>query len=829
MLCDTMTEMHMEVVKQDNIETRIEQLLLCQESASSIGATINRERVSDEFSNPVDTTLSVYCEQIIQLAQLDIVMQSDVDLLNDHVKELKSLISNLPRSYEVVFFPYNASMWDSLESVYTAFSKREDCRCYIVPIPYRRFDSANRKWVDCYEGGEFSSGLTLVHYSRYSLQNSKPDFAFIHNPYDDGNVVTRVYEEYFSVNLKKHVGKLVYIPYYVTTGEFTPEHKYLSAYKNVDYIILQSKAIKEEFADTPYYNKVHALGSPKLDTVIKSCEVGGVVPRDWGDALTGKKVLMLNTTIGAFLNSGKYLLNKLKSVFAQSKKFEKLVIIWRPHPLLGATIDSMRPDLRDEYEALVRYFKEEYIGIFDTTPDLNNVIALSDGYIGDDGSSVLNLFGIANKPVFIFNYWDKIYILKSENMRFSLAQLTEVNGEYYATSISYPGVFKVDKSLSSAKYLTSQPENSFSSLYNFSVYHNGNLYLSPLMTDNFYRYNVEKNTQEKMLQIGEPVRCMKVLHYQNKIVYLPQTSGLIVVYDTKKNKWKQQKFAILSTESNGRVYYDDSFGYVAVGSKVYIVSNHTNIVTCFDMESEKQTTYFVGSDSQAYIDITYDGEFFYLAGVYNSEVMRWDIKSNSVDSYAMPSGFVSWVGNDNRILPHVGITSYKDFIFTIPAYSSSIVKINKKTKKAELLFSELFIRPALETERFTQASLLLKKENILILQQPNSGKIIEIDLASETYKESYIMLSEEDFAKIKSECEGSSHGFYRKGNKETFCKRESNLFTFEEFAEDIVAEKLNDIKAMQEKSLSHIAENLDGSCGEKICQFCMTEIENQDS
>ena len=38
---------------------------------------------------------------------------------------------------------------------------------------------------------------------------------YIHNPYDDWNLVTCVHPRYFSANLKKYTDKLVYIPYFV--------------------------------------------------------------------------------------------------------------------------------------------------------------------------------------------------------------------------------------------------------------------------------------------------------------------------------------------------------------------------------------------------------------------------------------------------------------------------------------------------------------------------------------------------------------------------------------------------------------------------------------
>lgn len=43
------------------------------------------------------------------------------------------------------------------------------------------------------------------------------------------------------------------------------------------------------------------------------------------------------------------------------------------------------------------------IGIYDETNDISDTIAISDAYVGSDGSSVINMFGVAGRPCFIFN------------------------------------------------------------------------------------------------------------------------------------------------------------------------------------------------------------------------------------------------------------------------------------------------------------------------------------------------------------------------------------------------------------------------------------------
>jgi len=63
----------------------------------------------------------------------------------------------------------------------------------------------------------------------------------------------------------------------------------------------------------------------------------------------------------------------------------------------------MRQGYKPQYLALKREFVEEGIGILDETTDIEKTIALCDAYIGDSGTSVTSLFGVAGKPLFILN------------------------------------------------------------------------------------------------------------------------------------------------------------------------------------------------------------------------------------------------------------------------------------------------------------------------------------------------------------------------------------------------------------------------------------------
>jgi len=115
----------------------------------------------------------------------------------------------------------------------------------------------------------------------------------------------------------------------------------------------------------------------------------------------GKKIIFYNTSINALLRYNEQMLVKMKDVFRIFKENrEEIALLWRPHPLIKDTIESMRPKLWSEYQQIVQQYQEEGWGIYDDSTDLDRAIALSDAYYGDQ-SSVVQLCQKAGMPVML--------------------------------------------------------------------------------------------------------------------------------------------------------------------------------------------------------------------------------------------------------------------------------------------------------------------------------------------------------------------------------------------------------------------------------------------
>ncbi len=394
-----------------NIEKReaaqaMELLGQCQQGAIELGNLI--ESTEGEGFSTI-TVLEEYCELVWQIyeeiSQGSVLNASGIykNLRKQLIRIENSIRNEIKVRYQMVFLPYKASMWDSLESVWMAADADPDCDAYVIPIPYYDRNPDGSFGIMHYEGRQYPDYVPVMDYQTFDLESQHPDVTFIHNPYDDVNYVTSVPPEFYSGNLKKHSDLLVYIPYYSTAGGMSEAQAQCPAYNNADYIIIQAEKYREFFDPALPKEKFVALGSPKFDRVIRLCKNPPEPPAGWAEKIKGKKVYFYNTSLGGMLGQTDAFLKKMRYVFDIFKGREDVCLLWRPHPLLESTFESMRKGFKPQFDALKREFIREGIGIYDDTPDMEQTIALSDVYIGDSGTSVTSLFGVAGKPLFIMN------------------------------------------------------------------------------------------------------------------------------------------------------------------------------------------------------------------------------------------------------------------------------------------------------------------------------------------------------------------------------------------------------------------------------------------
>ncbi len=422
----------------------------CQESAIAIGTLLEQ---TEGETCPVIPLLERYCEQIYRFHEGLTREQADTEhgadiwpeggeagqdalaagrmykWLQQQLTAIENEIRhNVAVRREVLFLPYKASMWDSLESVWKAADADEACDAYVVPIPYydRRADGSFGTMH--YEGSQYPAYVPVTDWREYDLVERRPDVVFIHNPYDEFNYVTSVEPTYYAKNLKQYTDMLVYIPYFVL-DEISPDNaeavKGMEHFVTVpgvfhaDRVIVQSEDMRRIYINVlvetfgretkaVWEKKILGLGSPKLDRAGSTKKEDLDIPEAWEKILykpdgSRKKVIFYNNSVSALLQYDEKMIGKMKSVFAVFQEYrDTTALLWRPHPLIEATISSMRPGLWEEYRKIRDDFLEAGWGIYDDTADLERAIVLSDAYYGDP-SSVVQLYKKTGKPIMIQN------------------------------------------------------------------------------------------------------------------------------------------------------------------------------------------------------------------------------------------------------------------------------------------------------------------------------------------------------------------------------------------------------------------------------------------
>ena len=176
----------------------------------------------------------------------------------------------------------------------------------------------------------------------------------------------------------------------------SPHFAFLPAVLNADFVIVQSESVRQQYLAAWHsmlkarqvkepeehalfkaiQKKVLPLGSPKFDAVKNADWEDGNLPDNWKRLIrnpdsTRKKIIFYNTSISRMLECtldaddnivGRYL-DKLESVLLFFRQRDDVVLLWRPHPLLARTFVSMRPELYQRYQQIVREYRREGYGI----------------------------------------------------------------------------------------------------------------------------------------------------------------------------------------------------------------------------------------------------------------------------------------------------------------------------------------------------------------------------------------------------------------------------------------------------------------------------------
>ena len=617
-----------------------------QEAIIMIGEELEKE--SNCFEDLVHK-LEEYCEELWQLSE-NVGSGCEKTMLIELEKKISNIeaeIRMIEGTYDVVFMPYKASMWDSMESVWLAAKEDPRCECYVVPLAYCERNEKGGVGKIHYEIELFPKYVPTVSFRNYDIRKRFPDVIYIHNPYDGGNFVTSVDREYYSSELKKYTDCLVYIPYYFRGwGPYSEAHQRFASYNNIDKIIVQGRDKLDGICNYVENDKLLPLGSPKADRVLelntrRDKLLSEVIPEEWRNKIKDKKIFLYNVSISGILQNSSVSIKKMRYIFDYFKARQDVILIWRPHPLLEATYQTMRPELYQEYQELKSEFKKSGNAIYDDTADVGIVTAIADAYVGENTSSMVHYFGIAGKPKFFISWnWSTntksmnrssvipANIILENNKIIFTPQRKDVENIIYEFEISNGKVKKYAENIWDI-----QKEPSWGS-YRVSAKCGNKIIYAAYNAKNSCIYDVESHST-KMLSFKDECGTQafnQILQFNNKVYLKPRMYPALIEIDMDNYavvEYKECIDELLGLNRNANVFPGLA---VVRGNSMYIPASNASKIAIFDMCSGEYTIKNIGEYKWGYQKILYDGESFWLIPWERGSIVRWN-EDNGCDCF----------------------------------------------------------------------------------------------------------------------------------------------------------------------------------------------------
>lgn len=663
-ILNTLRKAHEQILQQfrKNRPADAQQLLGdCQECAQQIGEAIER---SEGMGTQAVSFLEKYCEQLYQMSlcqnrkdQADWKRKMDISLGQVESEVVNSLRTDL---LKVVFMPYKASMWDCLESIWESAAADEDCETFVVPIPYfERNDKGGMEKL-CYEGPLFPDYVPIVPYETFSLETERPDVIYIHNPYDDRNYVTSVHPDYYSANLKKYTDMLVYVPYFFGgQGPMPESHLNLPVYATADRIIVQDEEKAESLTDYVPREKIAVLGSPKVDRLLKLEKkreeiIKTGIPQEWQEKIAGKKVILFNVSITGILQNSEYAMDKIRYVLSCFEQREDVLLWWRPHPLIEATLKSMRPKMYGEYMKIKKGFVHKGYGILDETGDAGIAAVVADAYLGENSSSLVHYFGVLGKAIYFTNWSIMKEIAEEERAGIFFTDCYfERNYAWFVprSELAYQYLCKMDleSGVISLEYeLPGEFDNQKKGSSYFGIAKVGeSVILSPVWSNDIYVYRL--NTKQA---IKIPLRrsdCIpnfsQVVAFQDKVYLTPRNYPAVIELDIETGVMTEYEvpdptFDIKRDEKE----FLFGIGSVVRDDCIYVPCADRRALLIFDMRSKTYSEKTFENIEAGFYSLTAREGEIWAIGNKTSEVICWKKVSDEVKIYNdFPEGYIGGI------------------------------------------------------------------------------------------------------------------------------------------------------------------------------------------
>lgn len=720
---------------------------------------------------------------------------------------IRSEIEKIQPKLEIVFLPYKASMWDSMESIWRTANADNDCDAYVIPIPYYDRNPDHTASRVHYEANLFPEDVPVIDYRHYNLAERHPDVIYIHNPYDGCNYVTSIDADFYSDKLKQYTDLLVYVSYDVVL-ETVGEHMCQTpGAKNADLIIVQSDRVKEVYDKYVPSEKVLALGSPKIDKIIWTQNHKPPMPEEWQKIARGRKLILYNTHLTPLMIDGGSVCKKLRHVFSCFEGRNDVCLLWRPHPLSQATMESMNPRPLQDYLQLVEAFKKSKLGIYDDSADVHRAIALSAAYFGDGASSLAPIFELTGKPMMSHDLYSQ------EETSASFTTYVMDNETIWFPAFLFNGLFKMDILTKQVSFVGKFPgERDQVWMYSKAMKFDDRLFLFPALADSIAEFNTKTkklrthSLENISYQFSEGRSFFSAVLWKEWVYLLPFASHVIVKMHISSGElqWVNDWYELL------RPFVKDEraalfSSVIQRGKYIWCPYWQSNLVVRFDLETMQPTLYRVGKTNNTYYNMSEGGGYFWIVSQNGDLIVRWNPETLETKEYKVPSCYCQG---------RFGLfwTMYQDGIVWIyPAAGDWILKMDAKTGQ----FSEHAQYPSdfnyVPNQKTIMKFGIIQEENKILYAFPiNANQMLQIDTQTGCASGLKLPWPECDPAYFDQYIEEEE--LVEKGEQEVFFQEHAKISSLTGYLDFVSRTSFIKKRTWPERYI----QNVDGKCGERI-------------
>lgn len=661
--------------------------------------------------------LEEYCELVYQSSIIggknDVFKENRQKILSALQKKMERDV--LQKKNEVVFMPYKFCMWDSMESVYQEACSDTEWKAVVLPVPY----TLKREQRKVYEGTLFSTISGYQKYWEYDLKKEMPDVIVIHNPYDQYNTITEIDRQFQSEEIKKYTERLVYIPYFISMdNKMDPRQIILPGIRNATDIIVQSETVRQQYLSWYPQKKILALGSPKVDRIINSVN---------NKQNTGR-TFFLNNHLDMVQNEPRKLIERISSLIDFFKGHREYVLIWRPHPLSISSFED-KHDKYDYIQLIERVNQTQNI-IYDDSEDFYDALVSADAYIGDR-SSLVTLFGMMGKPIYLFEREEKYFKVWDENLLFLHCE--NWHNRFWVLGRKTPGIYSFDYDLNDVKLEFDLHQLVSRNLYFLCLKRSKmNIYIFYENSMCVGRLNEEtkewKVIKPENIKLEEKYIVQQIYEYKNNYYLIPAYIDLpLIRFDGEKLTecygWKEK---IKHIVNNGEKVF--TLGCIFEKEKMWTVIPDTDILVETNLENFQITCWKISNGEYKLETIGFDGERFYLAGSSQRIVVCWTAQQGVEKVYKQfPVGF-----DFGLRCSFSSIEIYENTVWFIPGSATSILIFDKNNEEWRTIEIRDYIVEDFNADEYERKFLAVKcQDDRLFIFSYGIQQNLVIDMALE--------------------------------------------------------------------------------------------------